>query len=209
VGTVAQTIGEVLGTTWTCCATREPLLDRWDITALTQVVQRSMPESQAMRAAGTHGSFAQVQVGRTKAGLLEHTVGGVPLAEGRDPWELATDLAERVVGSHAPTIGFVSLAEYDEAVPGDVSQGLVQAARPHASQAPLVVVIGPKAVRDLKVDVGALAGEHDVRPLGRAKTPCVLVRFTGEHPERRWGQLNQFAATLGAGNIARALGRDV
>ncbi|MCL2464984.1 MAG: DUF6177 family protein [Micrococcales bacterium] len=200
VGVVAEAVATHLGTQWQCWSTREPLLDPWDVAAVTAAARGRMPESHTFRVAGTDGAFCEVQVARTRTGLLEHTVGGVRAVDGANVLETATALAETLASTHNPTVAFVSLAEYDT----DEAGALVQCARARGVEAPVVALIGPRGVRDLGVDTDELAREHDVRVVGRARVPCLLVRFDG-HAVQRWADLAGFAAALGEENINRAV----
>ncbi len=202
IGVVADDLGDRLGTQWRCWSTREPLLEPWNGAAVTLAARRHMPESAVLLVSGTGGAFAQVQVARTRTGIVEHTEGGVPVPSSADPLELATTAAETLARTHNPAVAVVSLAEYD----ADGTGGVVQAARARPVDAPLVVLVGPRAVRDLGVDAAALAREHDVRTVGRAKLPCLLVRFDGPEAVRRWEQMARFAEALGPANIRRVLG---
>ena len=202
VGAVAEAVAARLGVRWECWSTREPLLEAWDLTAVTRAARATMPQSHTFRVAGTEGSWAQVQVDRTRTGLLEHTVGGVPVAADADVLAMATDVAEALAASHNPTVAFVSVAEYDR----DPETGaVVQAARARPVEAPVAVLFGARAVRDLGVDLDALVADHDVRTMGRAKVPCLLVRFDGAD-EERWSQMARFAQALGPQAIQAALG---
>jgi hypothetical protein len=203
VGAVADVVGGCLGARWECWSTREPLLQVWDVAALTREAQRSMPESHTYRVVGSDGAFVQVQAARTRIGLLERTWGGVPVSDDDDVLALAEGVAEALVGVHNPTVAFVSLAQYDR----DRETGaVVQAVRKRPVEAPVAVLVGARAVRDLGVDLDGLVRGHDVRTLGRAKVPCLLVRFDGASGEQRWTQVARFAQVLGPEAIRRALG---
>lgn len=204
VGAVAQNLGESLGVSWRCWATREPLLAAWDLGAVTAEVRRSMPRSPMVRVVGDGGAFCEVQVARTSAGLAEQTIGGVPVDGGADLLAVATDAAERLVAEHNPTMAFWSVADYDVA-----GGTVVHAPRARAPEAPLVVVVGPAAVRDLDVDADRLVAEHGARRLGRARMPCLLVRFDEPDPGRRWAQVAGFAVALGLGDELQTMGVNV
>jgi hypothetical protein len=181
----------------------EPLVERWDAATLTETARRAMPVSDVMHARGADGSFCDVAVGRTRRGILEQVKGGVPI--GAYPSTTAgvvstasatlTHVAERF----GPTIGFVSLAEFDE--------GVTQRAAAKRLEVPLAVLIGPRGVHDLGIDAEDLARRHDVTVLGRRRLPSLLVRFS--NPDvGLWAQLLAFAHDLGVERIAEATGLD-
>jgi hypothetical protein len=179
----------------------EPLASGWDTRRLTEVARAGMPDSETVLTRGPDGSFCTMQVVRTPRGLLEHVKGGVPI--GAYPFELAgaverasaalTLIAERF----QPTVGFVSLAEFD---PGAV-QG-VSAKRP---EAPLAVVIGPRAVHEMKIDVDKIVQFHDATVLGRRRVPSLLVRFS-RTDAGLWEQLAHLTRNIGPANVLAASG---
>lgn len=207
VGGVAQALTQMTGRRLECFGAREPLLEPWNQVAVTEVVRGVMPESQTLRVSGSGGVFGQVQVARTPTGLLEHTVVGIPLLEGvldGQVVDVATAGLERIAERFGVTVGFAALMQYDWAGSVDAPV-VVQGVRSRAPEAPVAVLVGPRGVRDLAVDFDGLAKAHEVRRLGRAKTPSMLVRFMSVD-QGLWGQLAGFAAALGPASIARAAG---
>ncbi|MFT4232150.1 MAG: DUF6177 family protein [Leucobacter sp.] len=69
--------------------------------------------------------------------------------------------------------------------------------------APLAVLIGPRAVRDLRLDLAALSERHDVTVLGPGRVPSALVRMTGK--DALWAQLRAFAFDLDQERLGAAL----
>lgn len=179
----------------------EPLTQAWDVAQITETARRGMPESDTVLTRGPDGSFCTMQVARTPRGLLEHVKGGVPI--GAYPFSLseivdrAGSALTRVVESFQPTVGFVSLAEFD---PG-TRQG-VTAKRP---EAPLAVIIGPRGVHEMKVDVEAIVRNHDAVVLGRRRVPSLLVRFS-DPDHGLWEQLAHLTRNLGPAGVLAAAG---
>ena len=200
VGVVAETIAAQTEVQWQAWSAREPLLEPWDVGAVTAEARRRMPESHTLRVVGTAGAFCQVQAARTRTGLLEHTVGGVPVPDGSDAVDRATAMVQVLAETHSPVAAFASLAEYDTD-----GESLGQSVRARAVEAPVVALIGPRAVRELGTDVEVLTRDHDVRTVGRARTPCLLVRFTGDVAQR-WAAVVRFGGQLGGESVRRALG---
>lgn len=179
----------------------EPLLEPWNVRRVTETARRGMPDSDPILARAADGSFCQVQVARTPRGLLEQAKGGVPVGgypAGLGPVvETASAALTLIAEAYQPTIGFVSLAEFD---PG-VVQG-VSAKRP---EAPLAVFIGPRAVHEMSIDIDRIVRQHDATVLGRARVPSILVRFSdAEHG--LWDQLAYLAYNIGPGKILAAAG---
>jgi hypothetical protein len=202
VGGLAQTVHDGLGgpplDVW---GLAEPLMEPFGIDQVTETARRGMPESPTMHAKAADGSFCDIQVARTRRGILEHVAGGVPI--GAYPTHLAPliDVATRtlmaVEAAHQPTIGFVSLAE--------VGRGVVQTVGARRPEVPLAVLIGPRAVHDLAPQVAELKQRHDVLELGRRRLPSLLVRFS-RVDQGSWAQLMAFAADLGLDRIGSAAG---
>lgn len=200
VGQLADEAVRALGKPLDSWGTCEPLLQAWDAGAVTARVKASMPDSETILGSGPGGSFATVQVTRTKTGLLEHTQGGVPVqgcGSLSDCADAATRLLEQVASKFQVTLAFVSLSQWDA--------GMTQRVRIRAPEVPLAVLIGVKGVRDLGLDVAELSAGHDVRVIGRAKVPSVIVRFS-DTSRGLWGQLAEFARTLDPGRVATATG---
>ncbi|MCL2849288.1 MAG: DUF6177 family protein [Micrococcales bacterium] len=192
VGTVAESLGNTMGASWQCWATREPLLEPWDLRVVTETMRRAMPDPSPLRVTSTEGAFCEVRVARTGVGLAEHTVGGIPADDSADVLGLANAAAEQLVAEHNPTLAFVSVADYDR-----TSAGVVHPPRARTPESPLVVLCGAAAVRDLDLDIDRVVAEHDARVLGRARLPCVLVQFAGTDPAQRWAQAAGFTSGLG------------
>lgn len=202
VGRLAETVHEGLGgeplSLW---GLAEPLLEPFGIEPVTESARRGMPESPSMHARAADGSFCEIQVGRTRRGILEHVIGGVPI--GPYPQQLAPliDAATRtlmaVERTHQPTIGFVSVAE--------VAPGVVQRFGVRRPEVPLAVLIGPRAVHDLAPQVAELKQHHDVLELGRKRLPSLLVRFS-RTDQGSWSQLMAFASDLGVERVREVAG---
>lgn len=204
-GVMRETVRLLGGAPLQVWGRHEPLTSAWDEQRITAAARAEMPLSGAVRARGTTGAYAEMSVGRTKQGLLEHIRGGVPIgaypSDNTAPvLQTASEALAALVERFRPTVGFVSLAEVDP----DLNQG-AQAKLP---EVPLAMLIGPKAVHDLGVDIAAVTKRHDVIVLGRPRTPSLLVRFSDEYAGM-WAQLLGFAYDLGLDRIESALGFDL
>jgi len=157
-----------------------------------------MPDSPTIRIGGTGGAFCELQASRTATGVCERTVGGVPVGGGTDVLALAVGIGEALATEH--NVGFASLAVADYDLDGGE---LVVPARVRTRKVPLVLVLGPVALRDLGVDTDLVVRGHDARLLGRAKTPTLLVAFDEPDPERRLAQVVQFHVDAGVAGAFR------
>jgi hypothetical protein len=181
----------------------EPLLEPWSVPAVTAAARAGMPVTAALHGWAPDGSFVDVSAARTRHGVLEQAKGGVVLgAYPRhidDPVERASDALTVIADRFRPTIGFVSLAQLD---PGPSQT--TTAKRP---EAPLAVLIGPRGVYDLELDLPDLVERHDVSILGSGRSPAVVVRFS-DPDVGLWAQLLAFAYDVGPERIAAAAGMD-
>lgn len=203
VGELAQAlVGSLGGPALTTWGPHEPLLEPWDVDALTAAARASMPVSDALHGLGD-GTFADVTAARTRHGVLEQAKGGVVVGPYpgavADHVERASDALAAVADRFRPTIGFVSLAHFDA--------GPAQRATAKALEVPLAVLIGPRGVHDLALDVEELVERHDVTILGSARTPSVVVRFS-DPDVGLWAQLLAFAYDVGPQQIASAVGME-
>lgn len=179
----------------------EPMTHAWDPRAITEVARRSMPDSETVLTGAPDGSFCTMQVVRTPRGLLEHVKGGVPI--GGYPFELAGVVEKAsaaltlIAEQFQPTVGFVSLAEFDP--------GTVQGVSPKRPEAPLAVVIGPRGVHEMKIDVDKIVQHHDATVLGRRRVPGLLVRFS-RTDAGLWEQLAHLTSNIGPANVLAASG---
>lgn len=189
----------------------EPLGWEWDPERLTAVMRTQMPRSERFLGSSADGAAASVQLARTRSGLLEHLRAVVPAGP------LRPGSSKEAAAHPAVAETLVALAERFRPQIAVLSYGRVEtadAAAPHGPlgfrpgfrepDAPLAVLLGPRAVRDLRLDLGGLAERHDVLRIGSARVPSALIRFTG--PDPLWGQLLRFAAELEHERVAAALG---
>ncbi|GAB2610498.1 DUF6177 family protein [Pseudactinotalea suaedae] len=195
-----QVVSSLGGSRLDVWGTVEPLAEDWNDGALTEVIRRSMPDSDVVHGRAADGSFVAISAGRTRRGVHELVKGGVPAG----PYAPAkTELVGRarrmlthVHGAFLPSIGLVSVAELDA--------GATQRAAARRPEAPLAVLLGPAAVHGLEVDLDWLRRRHDVTVLGRQRTPSLLVCF-GAPDRGMWDQMIAFARDLGPEAIGRTM----
>lgn len=180
----------------------EPLVGWWNRAALTEQLRREMPASDHHHVATPDGSWARIAVARTGSGLLERVNGMVPSGAFREP--AATDRAPALASStallqtmrglvdHFHPIG--AMISYGAFVPTEA--GLAQPVGPTVANQPLAMLLGPRAVRELRVSPKAFRNRHDVTTLGPGRVPSLLVRMSG--PDPLWDQLRAFMYDLDA-----------
>ncbi|MGO2750331.1 MAG: DUF6177 family protein [Pseudoclavibacter sp.] len=188
----------------------EPLALRWSHSALTESMRRQMPVTERHYAAGDDGSAVSLAVSRTKSGILEHVRGAVPIRDAALA-ELAlepggslaahprvVDTLRELAEQSRVNVALLSCGEVEER--GGSSGRLPGVRRP---EQPLAVLLGARAVRDLAIDVDALAQHHDVTTVGLRRAPALIVRLSGSDP--LWYQLRAFATDLDQERLASAL----
>lgn len=188
----------------------EPLAQPWSHAAITQSMRRQMPVSARHYAAGNDGSSVSLAVSRTTSGILEHLRGAIPIRDAnlaalaRDPrGSLAAhprvlNTLRELAETSRVNVALLSCGEVEER---DGSFGRLPGVR--RPEQPLAVLLGARAVRDLAIDVDALAGQHDVTTVGLRRAPALIVRLSGDDP--LWYQLRAFATDLDQERLASAL----
>ena len=96
----------------------------------------------------------------------------------------------------------IAIISYGEAEERDGSLG--QLAIQRHGEVPLAALIGPPAVRDLRIDMEEISRTHDVTPVGLKKAPSMLVRFS--RGDDFWLQMISFIHALDQERLATALG---
>lgn len=214
IGSVAQHLVTGLGK---CALDRwglvEPLVSAWDPAALTESMRTGMPVTTSHCGSAPNGATVRMVLSRTKSGLLERIRGYVPVGRYQCPdgMEGQTQLAlhPRITSTLTEAADrfkinalFLSYSEVADLGGGFVGRR-AGARRPDLV---LAALIGPGLVRDLGLDIEALAERHDVTPLGRRKIPSALVRLSGSGS--LWQQLITFTSELNPERMLKVLGVD-
>lgn len=181
----------------------EPAGLTWSPDDYTSAARRHMPESRFVFSGGGSTSFQAVSlVRRTPKGVEETVAGGAIVATagadnsdiiGRLP-QILVDLANNAT---MPVIGTVSVK-----AGGRVLGGTANA--PGASL-PVAGLIGPRAVRDLGIDIDDFSRRFPVIVAGRKRLPSVVVPYT-ELEQGSWEHMYAALEALGDKNIRRAMG---
>ena len=191
---------------------QEPVLMAWDPALMSLEMRMAMPLTQSYLIHGERGSMASTRVARTRKGLLEHSRALVALEAGEVddtvPGRVTTSVRERIaacltglVNGFRPNVAMVSLVEVDPS-----ATGFGQGARARPLDQPLALLIGPRAVRDLRLDFAGLATRFDLTQVGMSRAPSAVLQLTG--PDPLWNQLAAFAYDLDMERLAAALGRN-
>ncbi|PWH05333.1 hypothetical protein DEO23_12110 [Brachybacterium endophyticum] len=194
----------------------EPLAHVWSIDSITRSLRSQMPVTQehlAHSSSKSRAVAASTRVARTHSGLLEHSravveLDPLPGAQERESPRAPSShpailpLFEGLVDQFRPTIATVSLMDVD-----NVDGVLGCSVRRHVPEEPLAVLLGPQAVRDLRIDIDAISARHDVTSLGLSRAPSIALRFTG--PDPVWNQMLAFIHDLDEERLASALALNI
>lgn len=185
----------------TAWGAHEPATLDWNTSILTRHAQFAMPESRVFISGGTGTLQGIHRAERTSAGVLETFTALTPIATltaaTQDVAERSVRTLNAISETHSmPTFGSITV------VPG-WRDGRIPAG-PEPAAVPAAMLIGPRAVRALGVDLGQLAESFDVSVVGRRRIPSVIAAFSD--PEvSPWRQAEALAHACGAESIARAL----
>ena len=181
----------------------EPAALHWNRENLTAFARSRMPQPSrlvfsAHPDAGTSGTLV---VTRTASGVTETITQVIGVDGGTEAYTPALVRASQALAAIAdeqqPLLGVVSgtWGRRD----GTTSATL------HPPAAPLALLIGPRAVRDLRIDVAAVTERFGAMVAGRRRIPAVVVPFLGEG-RSQWEEFLDFGSTLAPADLARAFG---
>jgi hypothetical protein len=180
---------------------REPAGNRWDRTELTTFARHLMPGPIAVVGSGP-GSRATITIQRTDQGVEEVTqlhanLGSPERAPVDHARQRTLTYLSELAGCTMPLVGMVL------ARPGP-SDLLV---RPQASwpTTPLALLIGPPAVRRLKLDISDLIARFGARAVGRPQIPGLLFDLAGPDTDPAT-RLDEVVAALGGDELDEVLG---
>ncbi|PYG01784.1 hypothetical protein SAMN05216184_101248 [Georgenia satyanarayanai] len=204
LGGTAEIFGEALtGSAPTGWGPYEPALRRWNRQELTAVARARAPEDTTLVVSGgtERRLNGTIQVSRTADGLEENTQ--LMLGVGALHSEAAARAMESLPGTfatlaahHMPLFGLVMGRTGRQ----DLSLEPLLAPPP----AVLGMLIGPPGVRQLDLDVPALAERFDARVVGRPRIPGLYFPLGGL-TEPGWDRLNAVIDALGRDRVSRIL----
>lgn len=180
---------------------REPAGNQWDRSELTAFAQHQMPGPIVVVGSGP-GSRATITTQRTDQGVEEVTqlhasLGSLERAALNSVRQRILTYLSELAGAAMPLVGIVL------ARPGPPDL-LV---RPQASwpTTPLALLIGPPAVRRLKLDISALIARFAARAVGRPQIPGLLFDLSGPDTDPVI-RLDEVVAALGGDELEHVLG---
>jgi hypothetical protein len=213
---LAATLGDSRVVGW---GTSEPAGLRFSREAITQFARERMPAQSRMMVAtrGVRPMTGTIRVARTPTGVLEETTMLVALG---DAPAVADDVMSRLSQL------FVSLSGAQTVLSGAAAQ---LHGRPDLSFAPfeastlepITLVLGPRAVRDLALDVLDLEQRFGALRAGRPRIPSLVVPLaptacvaagvatpaeTAGANKDGWDRLREFTGSIDTEFLARAVG---
>ncbi|MDN4480265.1 DUF6177 family protein [Demequina muriae] len=207
IGGVAEVLAESLAddepAAWNV---HEPALLRWDRSTVTAHARVRMPGIARVFIVGAKGRFqATVSVRRTDTGV-EETVSGIAAVPGvvsaADALPALTERARSALRAVADNVR-MPLQGTVSATPGwpDLMQRPGRAAPP----VPLAMLVGPRAVHLLALDITTAAAAHRVEQAGSGKLPSVVVSFE-PRPDGSWDEIAQLVSVAGVDRVRAAAG---
>ncbi|MFX4271231.1 DUF6177 family protein [Propionibacteriaceae bacterium Y1685] len=174
LGRVVETWSEqLLGAAPEVWDTHEPLGRRWDRHALTETLRDEMP-GPVTAIVGGSGLTATVTAERTETGVDEETTIVIGLADvDQETLErlrrIQADLLRQLAASAMPVAAtqLIRLGGAELIISP-------QARPPHL---PMQLLLGPPAVRELKIDVPGLHDQFSAEQVGRPRIPGLLFDF--------------------------------
>ena len=193
----------VAGAAPTGWGVHEPAGLAWDRDTIDRYVRARMPRETRLQVTG-RGDLAfsgVLRVTRSARGLVEETKLLVALD--------ADDAAATQSISAVPGV-FADLAATESVLVGSafVLRGgtdLAVSAELGAPPLPVAMVLGPRAVRDLKIDLPDAAERFGAIRAGRPRIPSIVLPFTREG-SGSWQQYLDVAGSFDPADVARALG---
>lgn len=186
------------------CGNDEPLSFRWDQQRINEAAKTQMPVSSAYYGGSQRGSWVSVRVVRADTGLLVRSNGcavrePASLPTNADSTEVSfasiANVCEILTASYKPRFGLFGPTTIHSK---DDFFGRAAGLRP--SGGPIAILLGPRAVNDLELEVNELKRRHDLIAFGPGRVPSVLFRFRGSGP---WE--SQLSSILNQSDLERLL----
>ncbi|WEO77913.1 DUF6177 family protein [Cryobacterium sp. SO2] len=193
----------VAGTVPAGWGVHEPAGLAWDRDKIDRYVRARMPRETRLHVTG-RGDLAfsgVLRVTRSARGLVEETKLLVALD--------ADDAAAAYSISAVPGV-FADLAATESVLVGSAfvlrgAADLAVSSELGAPPLPVAMVLGPRAVRDLKIDLPDAAERFGAIRAGRPRIPSIVLPFTREG-SGSWQQYLDVAGSFDPADVARALG---
>ncbi|TFD86086.1 DUF6177 family protein [Cryobacterium serini] len=181
----------------------EPAGLHWTRENLTRFVRGRMPNESKVYVVGRgeRAMTATVRVSRSARGVTEETKLLVALGEDEASARTVIEATPAVLGRLADAQSVLIASAFLLRGRADLSIDPVLAAPP----VPVAVVLGPRAVQDLKITVTDVESRFGAFRAGRPRIPSLVLPFTREG-RGSWQQFVDVAAEFSAVDVARALG---
>jgi hypothetical protein len=195
---LADRVANAAPTGW---GVHEPAGLVWDRDNLNRYVRARMPRESRVHVAG-HGGLATsalMRVTRSARGLVEETKLLVALAD--------DDTAAQRSISAVPGV-FADLAATESVLLGSAfvlrgAADLAVSSRLGAPPLPVAMVLGPRAVRDLRLEPAEAEERFGAIRAGRPRIPSIVLPFTREG-SGSWQQYLDVAGSFDPADVARA-----
>ncbi|MBB5642541.1 DUF6177 family protein [Cryobacterium roopkundense] len=181
----------------------EPAGLHWTRENVTRFVRGRMPRESKIYVAGRgeRAMTATMRVSRSARGVTEETKMLVALGGDEAVARTLIDAAPAVLGRLANAQSVLVASAFLLRGRADLSIDPVLAAPP----VPVAVVLGPRAVQDLGIDLADVAARFGAFRAGRARIPSLVLPFTREG-QGSWQQFVDLAGEFNTVDVTKALG---
>jgi len=181
----------------------EPAGLHWNRDNVTRFVRGRMPLETKIDVAGRgeRAMTVTVRASRSSRGVAEETKMLVALGEDEAVARTLIEAAPAVLGRLADAQSVLVASAFLLRGRADLSIDPVLAAPP----VPVAVVLGPRAVQDLGINLADVAARFGAFRAGRARIPSLVLPFT-RAGQGSWQQFLDVAAEFSAVGVAKALG---
>lgn len=202
-GTLAFLADRVAGAAPAGWGVHEPAGLAWNRDTVDRYVRARMPRETRLHVTG-RGDLALsavMRVTRSARGLVEETKVLVALADDDAAAQRGISAVPGVLADLAATESVLVGSAFVLRGPAD----LAVSARLVAPPLPVAMVLGPRAVRDLKIDLADAAERFGAIRAGRPRIPSIVLPFTREG-SGSWQQYLDVAGSFDPADVARAFG---
>ena len=202
-GSVELLAGQLANAVPVAWGVNEPAGLHWNRDNVTRFVRGRMPRESKIYVAGRgeHAMTATVRISRSSRGVTEETKILVALGEDEAVARTRIEEAPAILGRLADAQSVLVASAFLLRGRADLSIDPVLAAPP----VPVAVVLGPRAVQDLAINLADVAARFGAFRAGRARIPSLVLPFTQEG-RGSWQQFVDVAAEFSAVDVAKAFG---
>lgn len=181
----------------------EPAGLAWNRDSVDRYVRARMPRETRLHVTGQGdlASAAVLRVTRSARGLVEETKLLVALGDDAE----AAERSIRAVPGVLADLAAIESVLVGNAIVLRGAADLAVAASLNAPPLPVAMVLGPRAVRDLKMDLAEAEERFGAIRAGRPRIPSIVLPFTREG-SGSWQQYLTVAGAFDPADVARAFG---